>query len=106
MVDLHNVFFGMSLDIATEFLFGESTGVLKGDGEVEGDLKRFVEAFEYSQSAMEGDSGGWPILNLFLPDPKLRRGHKTVHGESKSYRQKLSISLGGPYKVSLPCPYK
>ena len=87
MVDLHDVFFGMSLDIATEFLFGESTGVLKRDGEVNDDLKRFVQAFEYSQSALEGDSGEWPILNYFLPSPKLKREHKTVHGKSECHRQ-------------------
>ena len=79
MVDLHDVFFKMSLDVATEFLFGESTGMLKaGDGNQE--AKRFVEAFTYSQNALEGDDG---ILTLLLPGPrkKLRAQHKIVHGK-------------------------
>ncbi|KAL6721777.1 hypothetical protein ACLMJK_000882 [Lecanora helva] len=83
MVDLQEVFFGMSLDVATEFLFGVSTGVLASNGgEREGkeeDVKRFIEAFEYSQSAMEGKAGRWGILGFFLPDPRLKREHKVVH---------------------------
>ena len=85
VVDLHDVFFKMSLDIASEFLFGESTGMLEeGDKNVE--AERFVKSFQYAQNAMEGVEGDWGILSMIFWawDPRLKREHKTVHGESKS----------------------
>ena len=82
-VDLHDLFFSMSLDIATEFLFGEGVGLLKeGTEKTDGKADEFVKAFGYAHNTLEGATeGGWGLLALFLPDKKLRRAHVTVHGK-------------------------
>ena len=82
-VDLHDLFFAMSLDIATEFLFGESVGLLQGGDEKRDEkTNEFVEAFQYAQDTMEGSmEREWGILGLFLPDKKFRRSCATVHGK-------------------------
>lgn len=79
VMKLHDVFFGMTLDVATDFLFGESLGCLEpggGNEEAEG----FVSAFTYAQNMLEGQAGDWGILSLFLPNKKLKRAYQTLHG--------------------------
>ena len=83
MIDLHDVFFSMSLDIASEFLFGESTGMLSE--EVDAETEAFVRAFSYCQSVMEGLEGVWGFLSLFVPDRRVKGEIKTVHGNLKFY---------------------
>ncbi|KAL8775618.1 MAG: hypothetical protein Q9209_000114 [Squamulea sp. 1 TL-2023] len=74
-VDLQDLFFRLTLDIATEFLFGTSTYTLLPDNRRPEDDK-FVQAFTYIQNTMEGKSG---VLSLFLPDRRFKRDCKYVH---------------------------
>ncbi|KAL8723367.1 MAG: hypothetical protein Q9181_007300 [Wetmoreana brouardii] len=74
-VDLQDLFFRLTLDIATEFLFGQSTNTLVPTERRPEDAK-FVEAFAYTQNSIEGKSG---ILSLFLPDRKFNRSCRYVH---------------------------
>ncbi|KAL9606638.1 MAG: hypothetical protein Q9179_000224 [Wetmoreana sp. 5 TL-2023] len=74
-VDLQDLFFKLTLDIATEFLFGQSTNTLDPAKRRSEDAE-FVEAFAYTQNSIEGKSG---ILSLFLPDRKFNRSCRYVH---------------------------
>ncbi|KAL8854758.1 MAG: hypothetical protein Q9221_000541 [Calogaya cf. arnoldii] len=73
-VDLQDLFFRLTLDIATEFLFGTSTYTLVAEKRRPED-DRFVEAFTYVQNTVEGKSG---VLALFLPDRRFKRDCKYV----------------------------
>ncbi|KAL8645771.1 MAG: hypothetical protein Q9226_007150 [Calogaya cf. arnoldii] len=72
-VDLQDLFFRLTLDIATEFLFGTSTHTLIAEKRRPED-DRFVEAFTYVQNTVEGKSG----VALFLPDRRFKRDCKYV----------------------------
>ncbi|KAL8758299.1 MAG: hypothetical protein Q9199_001601 [Rusavskia elegans] len=74
-VDLQDLFFRLTLDIATEFLFGTSTYTLLAEKRRPEDDK-FVEAFTYVQNTVEGKSG---VLALFLPDRRFKRDCKYIH---------------------------
>ncbi|KAL8999435.1 MAG: hypothetical protein Q9169_001749 [Polycauliona sp. 2 TL-2023] len=74
-VDLQDLFFRLTLDIATEFLFGTSTHTLVAEKRRPED-DEFVKAFTYVQNTIEGNSG---ILSLFLPDRRFKRDCKYVH---------------------------
>ncbi|KAL8692138.1 MAG: hypothetical protein Q9218_002780 [Villophora microphyllina] len=74
-VDLQDLFFKMTLDIATQFLFGESTHTLIPEKRRPED-DEFVEAFTYTQNIIDGKQG---ILSLFLPDRRFRRSCKIIH---------------------------
>lgn len=82
MVKLEDIFFSMTLDVATDFLLGESTRCLaSGGGNKE--AEDFAWAFNYSQNALGGQEGGtWGILDLFLPNSKLKKAFKQCHCES------------------------
>ena len=75
-VDLQGLFFRMTLDVATDFLFGESTNCLTQD---EGNTKyvEFVDALAYCNNMLEGGEG---VLSLFLPSSRFRRSCKIIHG--------------------------
>ena len=85
MVDLQPLFFSASLDIATEFLIGKSTGCLdqsgrggRGTAEKQ-DVEKFVEAFTYLQNSIVGKDSRFGILGLFLPDWKQKRYINTLN---------------------------
>lgn len=83
MLQLQDIFLSMTLDIATEFLFGESTGCLEpggGNKAAEG----FVKAFSYAQSSYEGQEGGWGIMSMLLPNARLEREYKDINCESRA----------------------
>lgn len=74
-VDLQGLFLRLTLDIATEFLFGESSNCLAPDFSDE-TYTNFVKAFDYCQNPLE-DAGIWGLWKLFLPDRRYMRecGH-------------------------------
>ncbi|KAL8641184.1 MAG: hypothetical protein Q9228_001980 [Teloschistes exilis] len=74
-VDLQDLFFRLTLDIATEFLVGQSTNTLVPEKRRPED-DQFVEAFTYTQNILEGKQG---ILTLFLPDRRFTKSCKIVH---------------------------
>lgn len=75
-VNLQDLFFKLTLDVATEFLFGVSTYTLDPErSRAEDD--EFVKAFTFVQDSIEGKS----ILAMFLPDRRFKKSCKYVHGE-------------------------
>lgn len=95
MVILQEIFLSMTLDIATEFLFGKSTGCLEpggGSTEAEG----FVEAFTYALSYLEGQGEGWGPFKMFLPNARLKREYKTLHCKPQAFPSDLLLPLAPP----------
>jgi hypothetical protein len=78
-IDLAPLFHQLTLDVATEFLFGRSTNSL--DLEPDEESREFVEAFEYCQNPMK-DKGGWLrlLLVIFLPDRHFKKCTRIVKG--------------------------
>ncbi|EAS33375.2 cytochrome P450 alkane hydroxylase [Coccidioides immitis RS] len=83
-VDLQDLFFDLTLDTATEFLFGESAYTLTkkdmGSGE------RFSDIFTYCTAVI----GQWARLGIFLgiPDRRYHRYAAGVHEFADRYVQK------------------
>jgi cytochrome P450 len=87
-VDLQPLFHEISLDIASDFLFGRSTNSLQR-GEDNKECEAFVQAFEYcvnlNQEKMETSSVAWLFLTGFFPNPKFKRSVKQI----QSFADKL-----------------
>lgn len=80
-IDLQPVFQNFTLDVATEFLFGQSTNSLDTERTDE-DAEKFVEAFEYCQNPHENEkSKKWGLIGAFLPDPKFKKCAKVIEGK-------------------------
>ena len=110
MVDLKPLFFAFSMDVATEFLFGESSDMLARWGTRTGktvdvaekkdsvSVEEFVEAFTYAQVSLEvggeEDEGLIGFVKLFLPNRKMKRAFKTVN--SKYLSQHISTVFTEP----------
>ncbi|EME45917.1 hypothetical protein DOTSEDRAFT_70063 [Dothistroma septosporum NZE10] len=73
-VDLSELFFRLTIDSATEFLFGESTESLTRDSS-----EGFAEAFTYSQDFIANRSrwGAWAML--FKANDRFEKDKKFVH---------------------------
>ena len=82
-VDLQPLFHELTLDIATEFLFGRSTNALDRSREDKA-CQEFIEAFEYCQSPFgKGRKNKLGILgSMLLPDWKFKRCVKVIRGKS------------------------
>lgn len=78
-VDLQPLFHELTLDIATEFLFGQSTNSLDRSKEDKA-CQQFIEAFEYCQNPFNELSSRFGILGMFLPDSKFKRCAKIIRG--------------------------
>ena len=87
-IDLAPLFHQLTLDVATEFLFGRSTNSL--DLEPDEESREFVEAFEYCQNPMKGE-GGWLslLLVIFLPDRHFKKCIRIVKGMCPKIRFRL-----------------
>ncbi|RDL40847.1 putative cytochrome P450 [Venustampulla echinocandica] len=84
-VDLQVLFFGLTLDSATDFLFGESTDVLREGGSESGE--RFAKAFTYvtEQAGIRGRAGK---LSYFIRDKRYPEEKKFVYEYVGNYVQK------------------
>lgn len=71
-VNLQHLFFQLTLDSATEFLFGESTNCLGSDSQVDND--RFAEAFNRSQEAIAESFRSGRLGRLLLMRSKEFKG--------------------------------
>ena len=81
-IDLVPLFYSLSLDVATEFLFGQSTGCLARLSEKKGErteAEDFADAYQHLVTNMDGMDSGWGFLGMFLPDPHRKKNIKTVH---------------------------
>ncbi|KAI9874886.1 MAG: hypothetical protein M1830_009176 [Pleopsidium flavum] len=86
-VDLQDLFFRLSLDISTGFLFGESTDCL-APGISTVSSAEFAKAFTYCQNPMERTEK-LGIFGFFLPDFQFKKYCKVVH--SKLIFQSLTL---------------
>ena len=85
-VDLSELFFRLTIDSATEFLFGESTDSL-AFGTNKASAARFAEAFNHSQHTVS-NRFRLGFLSNFIPDSKFGRDVKYVHDFVDSYVKK------------------
>ncbi|KAI9811427.1 MAG: hypothetical protein M1827_005410 [Pycnora praestabilis] len=76
-VDLQQLFFRLTLDSATGFLFGKSTNCL-APGIATESSSRFAEAFNRSQEAI-GGRGRFGIFDRLIPNWGFKRDAKVVH---------------------------
>ena len=76
-VNLQDLFFRLTIDSATEFLFGESTNCLAPGTSTESNTK-FADAFNRSQDAI-GRHARFGPLGVLIPDPQFARDAKYVH---------------------------
>ena len=101
-VGLQGLFSGLSLDVATDLLFGESTNTL-APGFADADVTEFVDAYDYCLQALGGtspteeESGymglAWGFLGLFLPNPTLKQQIGVVNSTfGLSFRARLMHS--------------
>ncbi|KAF2127841.1 cytochrome P450 family protein [Dothidotthia symphoricarpi CBS 119687] len=98
-VDLQPLFFEFTLDVASEFLFGRSTGWL--DREERGcdeDASAFVEAFEYCMNPyMSENFKKYGILGFVLPDGKRKRFAKLIRDfANKLVEKRISAKATEP----------
>ena len=77
-VDLQKLFFRLTLDIATELLFGESTNDLSPSSK--NDNADFIAAFNRCLNVL-GANTDWGILALLLPNPGYKRDCKLIHSQ-------------------------
>ena len=80
IVDLQPLFSHSSLDIITEFLFGDSSWSLDPANEgkkTEGE--KFYDAFRYIVSSYDGSNSNLGALSLFLPDSGVEKNRKIMN---------------------------
>jgi cytochrome P450 len=95
-VDLQELFFMLTLDSATEFLFGQSTDVL-GDSPESG--ARFSDAFTYVTARMGLESRVGPVVTI-IPNKRYSDGKKVIQEYVSAYVQSAvaSYNNGTPIK--------
>ena len=81
-VNLQDLFFRLTMDSATEFLFGESTNCLAPGTSTESSTA-FAEAFNRGQEAI-GKHARLGFLNIF-PDAQFKKDVKVVHDFADRY---------------------
>lgn len=81
-IDLQKLFFSMTLDSATEFLFGRSVGAQGAGHGTEAD--RFQRAFDFAQHRMP-DRNRLGAMNIFIPSAKFKAACKVVHAWADTY---------------------
>lgn len=79
-VDLQPLFHLLALDIATEFLFDQSTDALLDRDRKNVIFQDFLESFDYCTNPLENENKKYGVLGMFLPDPKFKICAKKIHG--------------------------
>lgn len=83
-VELLELFFRLTIDTATEFLFGESTNCLAPGASSE-EANEFAGAFNRSQDALSRAIRSIPTLAKLIPNPAVKRDIKYVHSFTDRY---------------------
>ncbi|KAL5391736.1 hypothetical protein DPSP01_001026 [Paraphaeosphaeria sporulosa] len=76
-VDLQPLLHELTLDVATEFLFGRSTDA-QDHGRQDNACKEFIDAFEYCENPMTERNERLGFLAFFLPDRKFKKCAKAI----------------------------
>lgn len=83
IIDLQPLFSSASLDVITEFLFGESARSLDPDKRKSNDggkteAEKFYDAFSYIVGSINGQNSKYGILSYFLPDSSFERNKQIM----------------------------
>lgn len=83
IIDLQPLFSSASLDIITEFLFGESARSLDPDKRKSKDggkteAEKFYDAFSYIVRSINGQNSKYGVLSFFLPDSGFKKNKKIM----------------------------
>ena len=83
VIDLQPLFSSASLDVITEFLFGESARSLdpakrKSNDGGKTEAEKFYDAFSYIVRSINGQDSKYGILSLFLPDTGFKKHKKMM----------------------------
>ncbi|KAF1944243.1 cytochrome P450 [Clathrospora elynae] len=93
-VDLQPLFHELTLDIATEFLFGRSTNVLDRGADSR-DVEAFIEAYEYCGDPFFNENyQKYGYVGLLLPDRKRKRCVKVINDFSDKVIEEELASSG------------
>lgn len=76
-VDLRELFYRLTIDSATEFLFGESTNCVAPGASAQ--ATKFADAFDPSQEAAASASRDLPILAKLFPRSSITKDIKYAH---------------------------
>ena len=87
MINLQDLFFQLTIDSATELLFGESTNCLIANNERESEIARFVEAWDRAQTEMV-DSARYGRWINYLRGSRLEKEAKVAHELVDMYVQR------------------
>jgi cytochrome P450 len=90
-IDLQKLFFSMTLDSATEFLFGQSVGAQGAGHGSEADC--FQRAFDFAQHQMP-DRNRLGVMNVLIPNAKFKAACKVVHTWADRYIEKWLSDRG------------
>ncbi|KAI4207639.1 MAG: hypothetical protein LQ346_000446 [Caloplaca aetnensis] len=93
-IDLQSLFFKLTLDVATEFLFGASTYALDPE-KARPEDEEFIKAFNFAQNPLESQS----VLSLFLPNRRFKRSCKYIHSWVDELVERALV--GTPEKAEL-----
>ena len=77
-IDLQPLFFQFTLDVASEFLFGESVFTLS-PAESNPQAAEFVRAFTYCNASLNAQDNDWGFLAIVMTNPRLKKKYKIVH---------------------------
>ena len=101
-VDLQDLFFQLTMDSATEFLFGESTNTL-ASGQAPERGARFAEAFNRSQEHIAEGTRTGPLRQWWRTTKQVKEDYKFCHEfvdhfvhKGLEYRKTLDLSKGPP----------
>ena len=97
MVDLQPLFSKLTLDIATEFLFGKSTDSLAPEG-ADSETQVFVACVDRAMVTLGAQEEGWAfwvavMFGLFIQNWKLRHVYKTIHDYVDGIIEKERLEL-------------
>ena len=97
MVDLQPLFSKLTLDIATEFLFGKSTDSLAPEG-ADSETQVFVACVDRAMVTLGAQEEGWAfwvavMFGLFIQNWKLRHVYKNIHDYVDGIIEKERLEL-------------
>lgn len=91
-VDLQPLFFRLTMDIATELLFGRSVYSLRSDVDQDAENREFAESFTLAQEGLAKRFRSAPFHSLYNP-PAFRRACRNVHRFVEKYIRQNGIAI-------------
>ena len=79
-IDLEPLFFRLSMDVSTEFLFGQSTDDLAAESSSPETVK-FVDAWNRCTNLLSGGGGWRGLLTVYFGNGQFNKDCKIIHGK-------------------------